>query len=60
MNKEEISECFSVNKGTLGNDLTAMRRLPELADYIINPTIKRVLIDPVGYEAYLRWRQDHR
>lgn len=58
MTKDEISECFSVNKGTLGNDLTAMRRLPEFYDYIINPTIKRVLIDPLGYEKYLRWRQE--
>lgn len=60
MTKDEISEYFSVNKGTLGNDLTAMRRLPEFYDYIINPTIKRVLIDPRGYEKYLRWRQEQR
>ena len=50
MTKDEISEYFSVNKGTLGNDLTAMRRLSKFSNYIINPTVKRVLIDPVGYE----------
>ncbi|AJA56184.1 MULTISPECIES: hypothetical protein [Lactococcus] len=60
MTKDEISEYFSVNKGTLGNDLTAMRGLPEFADYIINPSVKRVLIDPIGYEKYLRWRQSQR
>ena len=60
MTKNEISEMFSVNKGTLNNDLTAMRRLPEFANYIINPTIKRVLIDPNGYEQYLRYRQAQR
>ncbi|MFZ2647279.1 MAG: DNA-binding protein [Lactococcus chungangensis] len=60
MTKDEISEYFSVNKGTLGNDLTAMRRLSDFSTYIINPTVKRVLIDPIGYEKYLRWRQAHR
>jgi hypothetical protein len=59
MTKDEISEYFSVNKGTLGNDLTAMRRLSDFSAYVINPTVKRVLIDPVGYEKYLRWRQEH-
>ena len=54
MTKDEISEYFSVNKGTLGNDLTAMRRLSDFSTYIINPTVKRVLIDPIGYEKYLR------
>ncbi len=58
MTKDEISEYFSVNKGTLGNDLTAMRRLSKFSNYIINPTVKRVLIDPVGYEKYLRWKQE--
>lgn len=60
MTKNEIAEYFSVNKGTLGNDLTSMRRLPQFAKYIINPSIKRVMIDPVGYEKYLRWRQSQR
>ncbi|PCS18566.1 hypothetical protein RU89_GL000139 [Lactococcus cremoris] len=60
MTKDEISEYFSVNKGTLGNDLTAMRRLSKFSNYIINPTVKRVLIDPVGYEKYLRWKQEQR
>lgn len=60
MNKDEIAEFFSVNKGTLGNDLTSMRRLPEFSTYIINPTVKRVMIDPVGYEKYLRWKQEQR
>ena len=60
MTKDEISEYFSVNKGTLGNDLTAMRRLSKFSNYIINPTVKRVLIDPVGFEKYLRWKQDQR
>lgn len=60
MTKTEISEYFSVNKGTLGNDLTAMRRLPMFAEYIINPSVKRVMIDPVGYELYLRWLQEQR
>ena len=60
MNKNQISDLFSVNKGTLSNDLTAMRRLPEFVTYIINPTIKRVLIDPMGYERYLRWKQEQR
>lgn len=59
MTKDEISEYFSVNKSTLGNDLTAMRRLSDFSAYVINPTVKRVLIDPVGYEKYLRWRQEH-
>ena len=48
-----------MTKGTLGNDLTAMRRLSDFSAYVINPTVKRVLIDPVGYEKYLRWRQEH-
>ena len=60
MTKDEISEYFSVNKGTLGNDLTAMRRLSKFSNYSINPTVKRVLIDPVGYEKYLRWKQEQR
>ncbi|AYG01617.1 MULTISPECIES: DNA-binding protein [Lactococcus] len=60
MTKDEISEYFSVNKGTLGNDLTAMRRLSKFSNYIINPTVKRVLIDPIGYEKYLRWKQEQR
>lgn len=60
MTKDEISEYFSVNKGTLGNDLTDMRRLSDFHNYIINPTVKRVLINPLGYEKYLRWRQEQR
>lgn len=60
MTKDEIVEYFSVNKGTLGNDLTAMRRTSEFSIYVINPTIKRVLIDPLGYEKYLRWKQEQR
>lgn len=60
MTKDEISEYFFVNKGTLGNDLTAMRRLSKFSNYIINPTVKRVLIDPIGYEKYLRWKQEQR
>ncbi|MCA2390907.1 DNA-binding protein [Lactococcus sp. NH2-7C] len=47
--KQEIAYIFGVNLKTLANDLTAMRRLPEFAGYVLNVGHKRVNISVKGY-----------
>jgi len=54
--KEEIAYIFGVNVKTLGNDLTAMRRLPEFAGEVLNVGHKRVNIRIKGYERYLQYK----
>ena len=55
-NKAEIAYLFGVNVKTLANDLTAMRRLPEFAGYVLNVGHKRVNISIRGYENYLKYK----
>ncbi|MDG6159652.1 DNA-binding protein [Lactococcus formosensis] len=53
-----MAQVFGVNANTLGNDLTAMRRLPDFADAILRVSHKRVYISYDGYEAYLKYKAE--
>jgi hypothetical protein len=55
-NKDEIVEMFGVNRNTLSNDLTEMRRLPQFESKILNVGHKRVYISVEGYEAFLKYK----
>lgn len=59
-NKQEICKIFGVPIGTLSNDLTKMRRLPEFSTYILRPSHGRVYILIEGYKSYLEYCSESR
>lgn len=60
LTKKGICQMFSVPIDTLNKDLKKMRYNPEFENYVLKPSYKRVLIDPMGYEAFLKFKSSER
>jgi len=59
-NKAVVCKMYSMNKSTLDDWLINMRRNPEFADAVVNPTHRIVLINLDRFEDYFRWLEKNR
>lgn len=60
LTKKGICQMFSVPIDTLNKDLRKMRYNSDFEIYVLKPSYKRVLIDPMGYEAFLKFKSSER
>lgn len=59
-NKSVVCKMYSMNKFTLDTWLKDIRKNPEFADAVVNPTHKIVLINLDRFEDYFRWLEKNR